>query len=112
MGLLSLQTYSEPGSVRLALSGELDIASALMFDDELRRIEDEQDPPEVVLDLRSLKFMDSTGLRLILRAHARALKRGHRLAIVQGGEAVKRIFKLTGVGERLNIVDDAASYQP
>src|SRR5436190_1351334 len=59
-----------------------------------------------VLDLRTLKCVDSTGLRLILAAHARALKRGGRLTIVQGSDAVRRIFGLTGVGERLNIFDD------
>ena len=44
-------------------------------------------------------------LRLILSAHARAIKRGRKLAIVEGGDAVRRIFKITGVLERLNFVD-------
>src|SRR4051794_29736156 len=101
MSTLSLQTYQEPESVRVALSGELDLSSALTFEEELRRIEDQSELALLVLDLRLLKFMDSTGLRLILSAHARALNRGRKLAIVQGGEAVRRIFRLTGVHDRL-----------
>jgi anti-anti-sigma factor len=108
MSTLSLQTYQERDSVRVAVSGELDLSSALTFEEELRRIEDQSRHPLLVLDLRALKFMDSTGLRLILSAHARALKCGRQLAIVQGGEAVRRIFRLTGVHERLNLLDDAA----
>jgi anti-anti-sigma factor len=108
MSTLSLQTYQEPDSVRVAVSGELDLSSALTFEEELLRIE-EQCPSLLVLDLRSLKFLDSTGLRLILSAHARAINRGRKLAIVQGGEAVRRIFRLTGVLERLNFVDDIAA---
>lgn len=108
MSTLSLHTYQEPDSVRVAVSGELDLSSALTFEEELRRIEENCAAPLLVLDLRSLKFMDSTGLRLILSAHARALNRGRKLAIVQGGDAVRRIFRLTGVLERLNFVDDAS----
>lgn len=108
MRTLSLQTYREPDSVRVAVSGELDLSSALTFEEELRRIEDGGDPSLLVLDLRSLKFIDSTGLRLILSAHTRAINRGRRLAIVQGGAAVRRIFRLAGVHERLNFVDDGS----
>ncbi|MEA2410564.1 MAG: anti-sigma factor antagonist [Thermoleophilaceae bacterium] len=105
MSTLSLHTYQEPDRVRVAVSGELDLSSALVFEEELRRIEQQSDVPLLVLDLRSLKFMDSTGLRLILSAHARAIKNARKLAIVEGGAAVRRIFKITGVLERLNFVD-------
>ena len=105
MSTLSLHTYQEPDSVRVAVSGELDLSSALVFEEELRRIEDNSDEALLVLDLRSLKFMDSTGLRLILSAHARAINSGRKLAIIEGGEAIRRIFRLTGVIERLNVVD-------
>jgi anti-sigma B factor antagonist len=105
MSTLSLHTYQEADSVRVAVSGELDLSSALTFEEELRRIEQNCTPTLLVLDLRSLKFMDSTGLRLILSAHSRAVNRGRKLAIVEGGEAIRRIFRLTGVLERLNFVD-------
>ena len=105
MSTLSLHTYQEPDSVRVAVSGELDLSSALVFEEELRRIEENSGEALLVLDLRSLKFMDSTGLRLILSAHARAINSGRKLAIVEGGEAIRRIFRLTGVIERLNVVD-------
>jgi anti-sigma B factor antagonist len=105
MSTLSLHTYQESDAVRVAVSGELDLSSALVFEEELRRIEEQSELPLLILDLRSLKFMDSTGLRLILSAHARAVNSGRKLAIVEGGDAVRRIFKLTGVFERLNFVD-------
>jgi anti-anti-sigma factor len=107
MSTLSLHTYRDPDSIRVAISGELDLSSALVFEEELRRIET-QKPSLLVLDLSSLKFMDSTGLRLILSAHARAMNHGRKLAIVEGGEAIRRIFRLTGVLERLNFVEAPA----
>jgi anti-sigma B factor antagonist len=93
--------------VRVALTGELDMSSALLFDEELRRIEADDLPRTLVLDLRRLKFLDSTGLRLIWSAHSRARRCGRMLKIVPGTDAVRRIFRLTGMNERLDIVDEA-----
>jgi anti-sigma B factor antagonist len=106
MSTLSLETREVGEQVRIALVGELDLSSALTFDEEIRRAE-ERRPKTLVIDLSGLKFLDSTGLRLIMSAHARARKRGMRLAIVEGGDAVKRIFHLAGVNRRLDIVPEA-----
>ena len=88
------------------------MSSALVFDEELRRIENHAAPATLVLDLHALKFLDSTGLRLIISAHSRARRAGRRLRIVPGNAAVRRIFHLTGVGERLDIMDDGAPTAP
>lgn len=103
MSTLSLETREEGQQVRIALEGELDLSSALTFDEEIRRAE-ERSPDVLVIDLSRLKFLDSTGLRLIMSAQARAKTRGHRLAIVEGTYAVQRIFRLAGVNRRLDIV--------
>jgi anti-sigma B factor antagonist len=108
MSLLTLTTSHEQEAIRVALEGELDLSSALVFDEELRRIEDDSSLKTLVLDLCGLKFMDSTGLRLILSAHMRARKAGRRLKIEHTSTAIKRIFRLTGVLERLDVVDDSA----
>ena len=93
----------------MSLSGELDLSSALTFDEELRRVEEEAEPGDVVLDLRYLKFMDSTGLRLIISAHQRVRRQGRRLRIVHSTAPIRRIFRLTGMLERLDVIDDRAT---
>jgi anti-sigma B factor antagonist len=108
---LSLETREQEGAVRIAVAGELDLSSALTFDEEVRRAE-ERLPATIVLDLRKLRFMDSTGLRLIMSAQARARTRGRRLAIVLGSDPVKRLFRLAGVNRRLEIVEHPNSVLP
>jgi anti-anti-sigma factor len=105
LSLLTLTTSHEHETVRVALEGELDLSSALTFDEELRRIEDDAEEQTLLLDLESLKFMDSTGLRLIVSAHQRAVKAGRRLAICGASQTIRRILRLTGMHERLHIVD-------
>jgi anti-sigma B factor antagonist len=107
MSLLTLTTSHEQEAVRVSLAGELDLSSALTFDEELRRIENEE-PGTLVLDLNDLKFMDSTGLRLIISANARATRDGRRFAIANASKAINRILRLTGMHDRLDVLEDRA----
>jgi anti-anti-sigma factor len=95
----------EPGAVKIALRGELDLAHAYTFDEELRRIEESR-PSCVVLDLRELSFMDSCGLARLLAARRRARRLGHRLVLVRGPKAIQRLFALSAVDEAFEMVND------
>ena len=94
---LELRTEQDQGAPRLVVSGELDLASA----EELEASE----PDVLVLDLRELEFMDSTGLRTVIAADARAKDRGGRLIVVRAPEEVDRVFKLTRMDQHLEVVD-------
>jgi anti-anti-sigma factor len=89
--------------VVVGLRGELDLASAPQFESEI-------DSPDViscatlVVDLDDLQFIDSTGLRLIFSAHARAQERGQQFAVTRGSEQVQRLLAITRVGEHLRVV--------
>jgi anti-sigma B factor antagonist len=91
-------------AVHLKLSGELDISTAHLLEDDLHRVEAER-PELIVIDLRELAFMDSTGLRLLIMADARAKEEGRRLAIGRGNEMIQRVLHLTRLDERLEVVD-------
>jgi anti-anti-sigma factor len=88
----------------LHLDGELDLASAPLFQEEL----DSQGVracTRLVLDMRDLRFIDSTGLRIIFSAHAHALERGQEFAVTRGSEQVQRLLTITRMGEHLRVID-------
>ena len=60
---------------------------------------------QVVLDLRGVRFIDSTGLRLILELDAAARADSHQLRMIRGSDVVHRIFEVTQVADRLYFVD-------
>jgi anti-sigma B factor antagonist len=65
-------------------------------------------PQVVVLDLSGLSFLDSSGLRCLVRADERAKEASRRLVLVRGPDAVQKVFEITRLEERLHIVDDAS----
>jgi anti-anti-sigma factor len=95
---------SENGSPLLSVSGELDLATGPTLERELE-LALAGEPGLVILDLRQLEFMDSTGLSVLIRAHNTAQSQGQRLGIVGGSRQVRRLLNLTGVAERLTVVD-------
>ena len=105
MEILEVRTEDRNGFVHVALVGELDLSTVSKVQDELRKVE-ESSPPTMVIDLSKLTFLDSTGLRCIVTANERARDEGRRMVIVRGPDAVQRVFSITRLEERLEIVDD------
>lgn len=83
------------GAVRVSLVGELDLASAQQMEEHFAKV-DEQAPRRVVVDLSGLTFIDSSGLRMLLLADARAREHSYELVLLAGPEPVQRVFEMTG----------------
>jgi anti-sigma B factor antagonist len=106
--ILDVSTEDRDGLVHVALIGELDLSTVAKVQEELRRVE-AASPATLVVDLSKLTFLDSTGLRCIVTADERAREDGRRIVIVRGPDAVQRVFAITRLDDRLEMVDDAAS---
>jgi anti-sigma B factor antagonist len=85
----------------VVVSGELDIATVPRLAQAMR---ENDDVGAVVLDLRALRFLDTSGLRAVIDEDRRATADGRRLQIVRGPAAVQRVFALAGVEDRLPFV--------
>lgn len=99
---LTVVTHTAGECVVLTLSGELDATNAAEADEAVRIAW--QDPPSyLVFDLSRLVFMDSTGVRVLVRARRRATE--HEGTIVLAGltPSVSRIIELTGLNQVFTI---------
>ena len=100
---------NESGSrVEIAIQGELDLATAPQLDAEFERVGALDGIEVVVVDLRELAFLDSTGLEAIVKFDARSRAAGVELAVVRGPRAVERLFAVMQLDRKLRIVDDPA----
>lgn len=86
------------------LVGELDLAAQRRAEDAIALAERDR-PPVLEVDLSTLVFMDSTGLRVMLRARRRALDDGRLLLVHRGPQAVQRVFEVTAFAPLFRFVD-------
>jgi anti-sigma B factor antagonist len=87
------------------LSGELDISTAEGLEGVLDELAAAGGPARILVDLSGLRFMDSTGLRLLVTADLRLRAEGRELRLVRGPDAVHRVFRLALLEDRLTFVD-------
>ncbi|MGH3428042.1 MAG: STAS domain-containing protein [Mycobacteriales bacterium] len=100
----SVNISGDDRATMLTLTGELDLASSEQLEEALARVRD-WGTALVVLDLRELTFMDSTGLHLLVEANQRAREGGPQFQVISGGPQVQRLLSITGVDRWLTLID-------
>jgi anti-sigma B factor antagonist len=100
----TVEEHNQGGASVIAVTGELDLRTSPQLEERLTRAFN-AGAELVILDLRGIEFMDSTGLRVLLTAHQRAHESGRRFALVRGADQVERVLTLTGVRDLLTVVD-------
>jgi anti-sigma B factor antagonist len=93
-GTFRCDVFPERDRVRVALAGELDLATAPQLDQAVRELL-EAGFDHVVVDLTDLAFLDSSGLRMLLRLQGLSHEGAFRLELKPGPPAVQRIFELS-----------------
>ena len=90
---LRVTTEADRGWTVVAVRGEIDISTATTFDDALQAAMASSD--RVVIDLSGVRFMDSTGLGVLMRAHKHQDDAGATLRIAAPSDRVIRLLDVT-----------------
>jgi anti-sigma B factor antagonist len=104
----SVEHEEREGRLYVVPRGELDLASAPELEELL--VGPLASGSHVVLDLRELEFMDSSGVRTLVTAHGTAERANGTLSIVwaASGGPVDRVIEVSGLDGTLNLVEDPA----
>ena len=90
-------------AVLVHLAGELDVDGTPQLEQTLR--DPASQPQLIVVDMRDLEFMDSSGVHAIVDASARVRQLGRRLVVLRGPPEVDRLFTLTGKADYVETGD-------
>jgi len=104
--LFRVKTTAENDVVRLAVVGDLDLSTVATLGQRARAALRLHRPGRLIVDLREVTFLDSTGIRLLLSLAHDAREGGYRLTLVRGGVEVQRALEITGTREQFHVVDD------
>jgi anti-sigma B factor antagonist len=85
----------------VVVKGEVDVATAPELLEAVESVTDATQ--ELVLDVAELGFMDSTGLRVLIRAHEMMEGRGGRLSLRSVDATTRKLLEITGVDKVIHI---------
>lgn len=105
---LSIDVAVDEETLTIALNGEADLESAPRIEAAVRdALTVVPAPALIAIDLRELRFIDSSGLQALIAAHELCRADGRELRIVRGPANVQRVFELTGMQKALPFADAA-----
>jgi anti-anti-sigma factor len=102
MAELNWESAADGDELHVTVTGELDISNVERFEEDLMALEHPR-PGLLVLDLRAVRFIDSTGLSLLLNADARARRQSRHVTIVSGNGAARRIMRTVALDQILDV---------
>jgi anti-anti-sigma factor len=106
-GELRLDHHSSPTRSVLELSGELDLTTSRSVLELVSSLLQEQGRMEIQIDLRHLGFIDSAGLRALLRSSQLCREAGRGFAVVAPHEGPSRtLFEIARVTDQLSLQED------
>jgi anti-anti-sigma factor len=102
--LLRVVVVPDRTRVTVVLKGEVDLSTGDVVRAQLRELW-ESGWTEVVLDLREVTFMDTTGIHVLLDARDAATTAGSTFGVLTGTGPATRILELTGLDGLLPLAD-------
>ena len=93
-------------ATRISITGDLDMHTARRARSMIASV-CESRPPNVVIDLSGLEFVDSHGLHLLVDAHRTLTAAGCRLVFVPPAGRIRRAFAITGLDGLFAVPTDA-----
>ncbi|HWI54237.1 MAG TPA: anti-sigma F factor antagonist [Desulfobacteria bacterium] len=103
--MIKLNFVNNKKTTIVRVAGELDLVAAEQFRTEIDSAMEKNCSDNIILNLDEVRFIDSSGLGVILGRYKKVKMRGGKMALVSAPAQVKRILELSGV---LNI---ASSYK-
>jgi anti-sigma B factor antagonist len=103
-----LRVASKPRGtwVVLAVAGELDYSTCPVLTDRLDAVIDGQQRPRVAIDLHSLDFCDSSGIRCLILAWKRARGRDGDLVVLRPRAGLRARITSMGLADTLRMTDE------
>jgi anti-sigma B factor antagonist len=101
---LTVEPLERERETVLVLRGEFDLTGVGVFEDAVAGV---RPLHSMVLDLRELTFLDSSGLGAFVQLYERGKAEGWSLALAGPQPTVAMVLRISGLAQRLTIVERA-----
>lgn len=105
---MNLTVQTRGRTLIVYISGELDLVTAEQFRSEVDKLLDERPLVNLIVNLKGISFIDSSGLGVLLGRYKRITKGGGKMAIVQPQTQVQRILEFAGIPKLIKIYQQEA----
>lgn len=106
---IGISVHVQNAMMFVNLNGELDQSTTQPVKEKLTRAIEASDIRHIVFNLKSLSFMDSSGIGIILGRYNQIKDRGGRVFVVGMNPVVSKVFYMSGLNQIITIIEDEAN---
>jgi anti-sigma B factor antagonist len=107
---LRLEIKKEPEYTHIIVHGEVDLYNANELKDKVHMATDRAPSPNLIVDLKDVEYIDSTGLGILIGIKRRTNENNGKLILVLYSDRISKLFEITGLNKIFTItrgIDDA-----
>jgi anti-sigma B factor antagonist len=106
---IDVSVRSDSTATIITVRGEIDMVTAPALNAELGEVVQAEEG-DVLVDLKDIAFIDSTGLHVLLNAQRRLVRQGHHLFVICEDGPVRRVIQLAKLEETLGLISSERDY--
>jgi len=100
---LKLEVAKEKNYTLITVHGEIDLYNAKELKERVSVAEVSASSPNLILDIKDVDYIDSTGLGILIGIKRRATERNGKLALVLHSDRINKLFEITGLNKIFTI---------
>ena len=101
-GSHGFRTEEDENSFVIHVSGEIDLTNACYLEDALKT--GLKSGRGIVVDLHEVRYIDSTGLKLLFAYQTQALERGRHIVATEPTPNIRKVFEIVRFSEMIPLV--------
>ena len=104
---LKIAQKNKDSYVVLTVKGEIDLYNARQLKEKINDVmEDNVDTQDILVDIRDVAYIDSTGLGILIGIKRRVTEGKGKLVLVLSSERILKLFSITGLNNIFTIAGD------
>jgi anti-sigma B factor antagonist len=107
---LKLEIKKEKDYTHIIVHGEVDLYNANELKEKVNMSTDRAQSPNVIIDLKDVEYIDSTGLGILIGIKRRTTEKTGKMVLVLYSDRINKLFEITGLNKVFTIarnVEDA-----
>jgi anti-sigma B factor antagonist len=109
---LSFEISKKDNHIVMAVTGEIDLYSVKQLKESVTQVIEQEREARIIMDLNNVKYIDSTGLGILIGIKRRCAEKAGELSLVFDSERIANLFNITGLHNVFAIyktLDEAAA---
>ena len=101
MGNINIDAMNSANDFTINVNGEIDLNTVEVLEKALNEAFPQK--KDIIIDMANVRFIDSTGIGLLVQTYKKLKQMGNKITILNAQENVRKVFRITCLEDTFNM---------